>query len=180
VNIGKGIAYFLDERGMTAAQLAEIVGLSQSALSMYINDKRNPSEESLHKIAQALDVSMKVLIERAEEESRKKGIVRDPDRNYIAHRRRMEMIHRNNSVVLELTPDLIIGIQARLYDLNNEEKSTGFRDRLPSSLEAIFENVIRDVFRFHKDEIIDRLHHELSYTEKGVNDIITELESDNF
>jgi transcriptional regulator with XRE-family HTH domain len=182
VRIGKGIAYFLNHRDMTAAQLAEIIGLSQSAMSMYINDKRNPSEEALLKIAQALDVPLKAIIERAEleliEERRREGIQRDPDVNYVTHKRRLDTVYRNNDLVFEFTPELIFGIRARLYDLTRDHSH--HRERLPASVEAIFENVIRDVFRFHKDEIIDRLHHELQHAQTGIENIMREIDRNDY
>jgi transcriptional regulator with XRE-family HTH domain len=181
LNIGKAIAYFIDYKKTTAGQLAEVIGLSPSALSQWINGKRNPNEDNLMKIARALDIPLKAIIERAEieelEEKRQQGLPRDRnhDRLYAQQMRRRDFAYRNNDIVIEFTPELLLGIRARFYDINHEY--TKNRDRLPSSVEVIFENVMRDFLRYHTDEIRDRLYHELQYAQKGIDDIISELDN---
>ena len=56
--LGKGIHSERVNRGLTLSQLAELTGLSVSALSQIENDVCDPSISSLRRIARALDVPM--------------------------------------------------------------------------------------------------------------------------
>lgn len=55
------------EREMTAADIARKTGMTQAALSRYINDKRNPSLNSVIKIAKALNVPIELLVKGVDE-----------------------------------------------------------------------------------------------------------------
>lgn len=55
------------EREMTAADIARKTGMTQAALSRYINDKRNPSLNSVIKIAKALNVPIELLLKGVDE-----------------------------------------------------------------------------------------------------------------
>ena len=46
----------LNEQGMTHYRLAQITGITHSAMSLYRNDKRKPHFDNLKKIANALNV----------------------------------------------------------------------------------------------------------------------------
>lgn len=55
------------EREMTAADIARKTGMTQAALSRYINDKRNPRLNSVIKIAKALNVPIELLLKGVDE-----------------------------------------------------------------------------------------------------------------
>lgn len=55
------------EREMTAADISRKTGITQAALSRYINDKRNPRLNSVIKIAKALNVPIELLLKGVDE-----------------------------------------------------------------------------------------------------------------
>lgn len=55
------------EREMTAADISRKTGMTQAALSRYINDKRNPNINSVIKIAKALNVPIELLLKGVDE-----------------------------------------------------------------------------------------------------------------
>jgi transcriptional regulator with XRE-family HTH domain len=55
------------EREMTAADIARKTGMTQAALSRYINDKRIPRLNSVIKIAKALNVPIELLMKGVDE-----------------------------------------------------------------------------------------------------------------
>ena len=55
------------EREMTAADIARKTGMTQAALSRYINDKRIPRLNSVIKIAKALNVPIELLLKGVDE-----------------------------------------------------------------------------------------------------------------
>lgn len=54
----------LKERGLTAKQLAQMLGIAEASLSMQIKNGANPTLSSLEKIAKALDVPVYELFEK--------------------------------------------------------------------------------------------------------------------
>ena len=59
--LGEVIAAARRARGMTQAELAEAAGVTQAALSRYENGMREPNDESLESLAQALGVTKEFL-----------------------------------------------------------------------------------------------------------------------
>lgn len=55
------------EREMTAADIARKSGMTQAALSRYINGKRTPNLNSVIKIAKALNVPIELLLKGVDE-----------------------------------------------------------------------------------------------------------------
>lgn len=55
------------EREMTAADIARKSGITQAALSRYINGKRTPNLNSVIKIAKALNVPIELLMKGVDE-----------------------------------------------------------------------------------------------------------------
>lgn len=55
------------EREMTAADISRKTGITQAALSRYINDKRIPRLNSVIKIAKALNVPIELLLKGVDE-----------------------------------------------------------------------------------------------------------------
>ena len=62
MTIGKKILDARTQKGFTQKQLADMCGFSQSALNLWENDKRKPKIESLHKIADVLNISISDLV----------------------------------------------------------------------------------------------------------------------
>ena len=62
MTVGEKIQELLDWGGKNQKELAELSGVSQSAISDYIRNIRIPSIEAAQKIAYALDVSLWVLL----------------------------------------------------------------------------------------------------------------------
>lgn len=62
---GECIKRIMTHKGMTQKELADKVGITQSAMSRYINDKRIPFIDVAFKIAAALGVSIDELVNGA-------------------------------------------------------------------------------------------------------------------
>lgn len=62
MTIGKKILELRTQKELTQKQLSDMCGFSQSALNLWENDKRKPKIESLHKIADVLNVSISDLV----------------------------------------------------------------------------------------------------------------------
>ena len=57
MTIGARIRRYRNEGGMTQRELADEVGLTESAIRNYERDIRTPSDQQIERIAEALDVS---------------------------------------------------------------------------------------------------------------------------
>ncbi len=60
--VGKNIAAFRTQKNMTQAELAERLCVTRQAVSNWENEKTEPDIETLHKIAEVLEVSIEELI----------------------------------------------------------------------------------------------------------------------
>lgn len=67
MDFGKRLASRRQEQGLTQHELAERIGISRGALSLYELGKRNPDFETLEKIAQILNVSTDYLLGRTDD-----------------------------------------------------------------------------------------------------------------
>lgn len=150
---------------MSALDLSNVSGLSQSSISQYENGKRNPSAKALEKIANALGVTVADLFAMAQSFNGEGGD-RMPRKRYEIDskltqdkERAIYEIYRFNDNVIELTDDILLGINTRLYDLENNV-SLGRRRRY-SPIELTFENVINHFIYEHLSEITYRLYDEL-------------------
>ena len=54
---GKKIKYYRLKKGLTTEELANKLGCTKAAISLYENDERDPDNDTLQKIADILDVS---------------------------------------------------------------------------------------------------------------------------
>ena len=63
MTIGKKILDARNQKGFTQKQLADMCGFSQSALNLWENNKRKPKIESVHKIADVLNISISDLVD---------------------------------------------------------------------------------------------------------------------
>ena len=60
---GKNLLKVLEEKHVTQQQLADAVGISNVSVNRYISGERNPSAETVAKMAQALGVTTDTLLE---------------------------------------------------------------------------------------------------------------------
>lgn len=65
----------LKEKGVTGKQLADMVGVSQPAISEFVTNKSHPRPELLLKIATALDVDLKDLFISTKPQKNPKEII---------------------------------------------------------------------------------------------------------
>ena len=65
----------LKEKKVTGKQLADMVGVSQPAISEFVNNKSHPRPELLLKIATALDVDLKDLFISTKPQKNPKEII---------------------------------------------------------------------------------------------------------
>lgn len=64
MKLGERLKYLRLQKGLTQEQLAEIIGISRSALSMYELDQREPDLGTLIKIADYFSVTTDYLLGR--------------------------------------------------------------------------------------------------------------------
>lgn len=60
------IRYLMEAHGLTQYALAKRLGISQSTICNWLNGKKEPSIESLWKVADFFDVTVDYLIGRSE------------------------------------------------------------------------------------------------------------------
>lgn len=60
--VGKNIASFRNQRKITQSELADRLCVTRQAVSNWENEKTEPDIETLHKIAEVLEVSIEELI----------------------------------------------------------------------------------------------------------------------
>ena len=60
--VGRNIRRFREAKGLTQEQLAERLCVTRQAVSNWENEKTQPDIDTLHKIAQVLEVSVEELI----------------------------------------------------------------------------------------------------------------------
>jgi transcriptional regulator with XRE-family HTH domain len=59
---GKYLRRMLQRRGMTQAQFADAMGITDEEVSRYVNDVRMPNVATLVRMADVLDVSLERLV----------------------------------------------------------------------------------------------------------------------
>lgn len=59
----KALAALLRERGLEQMEVAAAADISESAISLYINEQRRPRPETIVKVARALDLNPTYFIE---------------------------------------------------------------------------------------------------------------------
>ena len=59
---GERLSWLLNERGITQRELALRTGLTESAVSRYVNNQREPRADGIVKICKALEVSADWLL----------------------------------------------------------------------------------------------------------------------
>lgn len=66
MKLGKRISQLRGERQLTQGELASIIGVTRAALSHYENDRRQPTYDTLKKIAKYFAVSVDYVMEGAD------------------------------------------------------------------------------------------------------------------
>ena len=64
MTLGERIKQYREQAGMTQEQLADKIGVTYSAVSLMENDKRGINVDKLHKICDALDVTITDILEQ--------------------------------------------------------------------------------------------------------------------
>ena len=64
MTIGKQIKRYREQAGLTQEQLAYVVGVTQENISQMENDKLGITVDKLHKICDALDVTITDILEQ--------------------------------------------------------------------------------------------------------------------
>ena len=67
VKVGKTIAYFRNEKGISQEVLSGLADIGRSHLSAIERGERKPTLETLYKICTALEIKMSTLILKLEE-----------------------------------------------------------------------------------------------------------------
>lgn len=73
--VGRNIRRFREAKGLTQEQLAERLCVTRQAVSNWENEKTQPDIDTLHNIAQVLEVSVEELIYGEKRERENKTIV---------------------------------------------------------------------------------------------------------
>lgn len=177
--IGKAIAYYRNEKDWSTIQLANEADLSQGSISLYENNKRNPSEIAIEKISKALGISVKDLIVKAEEYALDDSIPpaqsdrEVPDDFEYERRRQIDRIYRFNDFVFDLSPEVLISFNTRVYDTSTMDEFRNRRRKDRTSVIAhLTEKVLHDFLNDHKDELSFRFEDELKRLNMGVIDLI--------
>ena len=67
VKVGKTIAYFRQQKGLSQEVLSGLADIGRSHLSAIERGERKPTLETLYKICKALDIKMSTVIIKLEE-----------------------------------------------------------------------------------------------------------------
>lgn len=178
MNIGKAIAYYREKLGLTGTQLADKSGVTQGAISQYENGKKNPTQETIEKLASALGVTPEELHRKAQAYP-DVDTVCESRTGYNTRSSDMHFIRRNNHALVKLSPSVLLGARFRVYELTDESEIKP-RPRiggvLPSSpLESVISKVFAEFIEFHSDEISYRISEELRNLETSVEEIVRNL-----
>ncbi|MGE5572991.1 MAG: helix-turn-helix domain-containing protein [Bacteroidota bacterium] len=71
MNLGEQIAHLRKAKGISQDELADLIGVSRGAISMYEINKREPDYETLQKLADFFGVSTDYLLGRTNKATRK-------------------------------------------------------------------------------------------------------------
>ncbi len=71
IKVGKAIAFFRQQKGMSQEVLSGLADIGRSHLSAIERGERKPTLETLYRICSALDVKMSTVIAKLEEELEK-------------------------------------------------------------------------------------------------------------
>lgn len=179
MNIGKAITFFREKNGWTMTQLAEKSDVTQSAISQYENGKKNPMPETLEKLASAFGITYNELIDKAK--SYPEDVVHEHQATYSVQKNLSDvrLIERNHDAVIDLSPNVLLGIRFRLYEFKDGELAYHHRHRFngpTSPLDSVISKVFAEFVEFHSDEISYRISEELRDLETSIEEIIRNLD----
>lgn len=66
ISFGKRLRELREERGLTQRELAGLLNLNQSTIAFYETDKKQPSQDTLARLADLFDVSVDYLLGRTD------------------------------------------------------------------------------------------------------------------
>ena len=118
--VGQRIKENLEEKGIQAKTLAEHLGVTQAAMSNYLNNKRNIDTDTLTKIAIFLDVTTDDLLGRPKRTSRLgrglSALIEDKtEKDNLKVKEAMELFTQLNDPQKEI----ILNLSRSLVDNNN-------------------------------------------------------------
>ena len=125
MSIGENIKYIRKSKGLTQKELAEKIGVTDSAITKYEKGDREPNWKTLNKIAEALGVTINDLVKNEEKASNKNSIgIRFLDRNKLPDKK-----------------EQIVKIFEELYEFinatNDENQLEEFYDLIQASLNLL-------------------------------------------
>lgn len=152
MNLGEIIRSIRTQRNISMNELANMIGTSQSALSMIENGRRTPNLTTLNRIAEALGISEKELNEL-------KHL-----RNEIAHGKdKNESIRVSERSKKRVDPDIMIEFFPG-YKTGIEIKTVGSSPAIPTNImSALIENAIKEVLIHEKRTVRDIVKHQVMH-----------------
>ncbi len=125
MNIGENIKYIRKSKGLTQRELAEKIGVTDSAITRYEKGDREPNIETLNKIATALEVTINDLIKNEEKASNKNSIgIRFLDMNKLGNEKEQ---------IIKVVEEMYEFINAK----NDENQLEEFYDLVQASLNLL-------------------------------------------
>ncbi|MFR8619451.1 MAG: helix-turn-helix domain-containing protein, partial [Romboutsia timonensis] len=134
-NVGQRIKEILEEKGIQAKTVAEYLGVTQAAMSNYLNNKRNIDTDTLTKIAEFLGVTTDELLGLPTKRTRRlaRGLNALLPEGYledVKKEKEKELLKTEEAMQLftQLTnsqKDMILNLARDLVDNNNRIKELG-------------------------------------------------------
>lgn len=174
--IGGRIRHFRDKLGISASELADIVGVSQSYISHFENNRRVPPLKTLEKIAKALKVTV--------DDIDMAHVVKENDETDILVKRNPPHLRREDGAILIEVKNVSCAISAKAKPRDKSDKIE-FELAYPlyRGFEYAVEKAIFDILQNNKDDLIDIVTENLQkYAEKWqkqvsyTNEMIADLQ----
>ena len=125
MNIGENIKQFRKNKKITQKELAEKIGVTDSAITKYEKGDREPNIETLNKIATALGVTINDLVKNEEKASNKNSIgIRFLDMNKLGNEKEQ---------IIKVVEEMYEFINAK----NDENQLEEFYDLVQASLNLL-------------------------------------------
>lgn len=157
MHIGKAIEFYRKKRNLTTTKLANLAGLSQSTISKYEKGERNPSDDAVESIANALNISVQELLDKAQS-------FNEPITTYtmVQARKRLEHMH---DIVIPLTNRFMLIGDISVIDILKEKRKLRV-GRVISAAELIITEVLAELLEENREEINRRILDKLGDTEE--------------
>lgn len=176
--IGGRIRHYRDKFGLSAAELADRVGVSQSYISHFENNRRTPPLKTLERIAKVFDVSVSD-IDLAH-------VVRDIGDDDIKVKRNPPYLRREEGSIIIEVKNISCGISVKAKPREREKIDKNEFDlshMLGRGFELAVEKAIYDILQNNEDDLLDIVAENLQkYNERWIkqiqytNDLITDLQ----